>query len=145
MNSSLNSPEKKFELFRPEIEATQAAWVQAVLESNTESLAALMTEDFFGVTLSGIRLSREDFLTVFRSGAFRISKYVFTECHYHFYANTTVTSATLDLALVVNGLPFDGQVLMTGVWIRGDNGWKCACYHLSDIRKQVAWEGLKKK
>jgi uncharacterized protein (TIGR02246 family) len=132
-------------IVRKEVEEAQLLWLKAAENSDADLYASLMTEDFFCVTLDGLRLSRDQFLEGVRKVDRQIRKLSLSGLSLRFYPETAIVSGVIEFHAQVDGKPFDGPMAVTGVWIRQQDRWKCACYHLSDIRQRMAWDAMFKK
>jgi hypothetical protein len=129
-----------------EVQAIQTQWLEAVQTGSADRYSALMTDDFFCVNIEGTLMKREEFLSTLRETRRKIIKMsVGSVPLTRIYGETAIINIVAEYEAVVDGIPFIGPFLMTGVFVRMDGVWKTACYHTSDLRVKAAFESRFKR
>lgn len=116
-----------------EILAREAELVRAQLASDVETLNRLLDEELLFATLDGTLASKDDDLTLHRSGRLRFTRMEPLERAMLHLGNTSVVSVKMDAAAVVDGVEIASILRYTRVWAKREDVWRLVAGHMSVV------------
>jgi ketosteroid isomerase-like protein len=114
-----------------EIRDLGAAWVDAELAADVDTLDALATDDFHLVGPFGFVLDKQQWLDRYRSGDFATTALTWHDVEAREYGDTVVTIGTQSQQAAYKGTPSNGDFRITHVFVRERDQWKIAGMQLS--------------
>ncbi len=122
---------------RHEIEQYEDDWRNAVLNSDTKAMDALLADDYIGITAYGTIEDKDQTLARLRTGGRRISSLTISERKVRFYEKTAVVTCLVDVkGTNTEGTEMSGSYRYTRVYIRNEQGkWKIVSFEASRIRE----------
>lgn len=133
------------EEIKKEVTSAHELMLDMVQQREVARLGQMLTDEFFCVTHLGSTLTRGDYLNWVSTQRLDVGHLEIESIDVVPYANSAVLHSIGGFHGEVEGLKFVGPIRVTATWIRGSDGWLCAHFHVSDLRKQAAWDGLFKK
>lgn len=123
---------------RHQIDQLEEAWRQAVLKSDTNAMAALLAEDFMGITARGTLQTRDQVLENMRSGRIHLTALDVSDRKVRFYGKTAVVTSIAHM----EGSNVDGELSgsfrYTRVYVKNPAGeWKIVSFEASRIRNPL--------
>jgi len=121
---------------RHQIDLLEEAWRVAVLKADTNAMAALLAEDFIGISPNGMLQTRDQILEHMRSGKIRITVLTVSDRKVRFYGKTAVvTSFAHMVGTNVDG-DLNGNFRYSRVYAKNQAGdWKIVNFEANRIRK----------
>ncbi|MGD0154964.1 MAG: nuclear transport factor 2 family protein [Terracidiphilus sp.] len=120
---------------RQKIDLLEDEWRDAILTSNTKTLASLLADDYVAITPAGMLQSRDEALESLRTGRVHFTTLNITDRKVRFYGSTAVVTS---LANVVASTPdgtVSGSYRYTRVYVRDAAGvWKIVSFEASRVR-----------
>jgi len=122
---------------RHEIDQYEDDWRNAVLNSDTKAMDALLADDYIGITAYGTIEDKDQTLARLRAGGRRISSLTISERKVRFYEKTAVVTCLVDVkGTNAEGAEMSGSYRYTRVYIRNEQGtWKIVSFEASRIRE----------
>lgn len=114
-----------------QIRALASRWVDAEVAGDTQTLAAITTDDFHLVGPYGFILDKQQWLDRYRSGALETSAMSWADINLREYGNSVVTIGTQSQQAAHQGAPFNGDYRSTHVFVREQERWCIASMQLS--------------
>ncbi|WP_326835764.1 nuclear transport factor 2 family protein [Amycolatopsis rhabdoformis] len=108
-------------------------WVAAETAGDTETLAALATDDFELVGPLGFVLDRSQWLDRYRSGGLVTHELAWRDVAVREHGDSAIAVGVHDQRASHRGNPVDGQFRSTHVLVRRDGRWQLAGMHLSPL------------
>jgi ketosteroid isomerase-like protein len=108
-----------------------AAWVDAELAADVETLDALATDDFHLVGPFGFVLDKQQWLDRYRYGDFTTTTLTWHDVDVREYGDSAVTIGTQTQEAAYRGSPSNGDFRITHVFVRDGDRWKIAGMQLS--------------
>jgi ketosteroid isomerase-like protein len=120
---------------RHEIFALENAWRDAVLNSDTNAMSALLADDYLAITASGTLQTKQQVLANLGSKRVHISSLVLSDRKVRFYGTTAVVTSIAE----VQGTNLEGDVSgsfrYTRVYVHDAQGkWRIVSFESSKIR-----------
>ena len=122
---------------RHEIDQFEDDWRNAVLNSDTKTMDALLADDYIGITANGTIENKDQTLARLRAGGRRITSLTISERKVRFYEKTAVVTCLVDVkGTNIEGTEVSGSYRYTRVYIRDEQGkWKIVSFEASRIRE----------
>jgi ketosteroid isomerase-like protein len=114
-----------------EIRDLGAAWVDAEVAADVDTLDALATDDFHLVGPFGFVLDKQQWLDRYRSGDFATTALTWHDVEAREYGDSVVTIGTQSQEAAYKGTPSNGDFRITHVFVRESDQWKIAGMQLS--------------
>jgi ketosteroid isomerase-like protein len=114
-----------------EIRDLGAAWVDAEVAADVDTLDALATDDFHLVGPFGFVLDKQQWLDRYRSGDFATTALTWHDVEAREYGDSVVTIGTQSQEATYKGTPSNGDFRITHVFVRENAQWKIAGMQLS--------------
>jgi ketosteroid isomerase-like protein len=121
---------------RHQIDRLEDAWRDAVLTSNTTTMASLLSDDYMAITPSGTLQTRDDTLANLRAGKIHFDTLNISDRKVRFYGSTAVVTSLADISATTEEGPVTGSYRYTRVYVRNAQGqWKIVSFEASRIRE----------
>ena len=122
---------------RHEIDQREDDWRNAILNSDTKAMDALLADDYIGITPYGTIEDKQQTLARLRAGGRRVTSLTISEHKVRFYGKTAVVTS---LATVKGANPagddVSGSYRYTCIYVRNEQGeWKVVSFEASRIRE----------
>jgi ketosteroid isomerase-like protein len=119
---------------RHEIVLLENAWRNAVLNSDTNAMGALLAEDYMAITASGTLQTKQEFLTSLRTRRIRINSLLLSDRKVRFYGKTAVVTSLAEVQGTNAEGDVSGSFRYTRVYVRDVQGrWKIVSFESSRI------------
>jgi ketosteroid isomerase-like protein len=119
-----------------EIDHLEEAWRTAALKHDATAMAALLSDDYIGITANGTLQSKDETLSSLRSGATQFTKMDLSDRKVRFYARTAVVTSRAEVAGNSPGGDINGSFRYTRIYVRDTKGaWKVVSFEASRIRE----------
>ena len=116
-----------------EILAREEELRRAQLASDVEALERLLDDRLMFVSLNGAVVTKNDDLSLHRSGRFRITRMEPMErCILHL-GETCIVSTKMDSAAILDESPIEAILRYTRVWHRKSGEWRVVAGHMSTV------------
>jgi ketosteroid isomerase-like protein len=138
------NPMQQTQSLRAEVEAAQIKWLEAARTSDGEAYIQLLADNFFCVTVDGYFVKKEAFILGLTKRLGQVSRLEMADLEYQIYSNVVVVTGVVNFAAEITGISFNGPQRFTSTWLRESEAtpMRCACFHVSDLRKRDAWEKM---
>lgn len=117
-----------------EIRELGARWVDAEQRGDSDTLAAMIVDDFTLIGPLGFVLDREQWLARYRTGDLVTTSLQWDDVAVRSYGDAAVAIGRQTQKASFKGQPSDGQFRITHIAVRTDDGWRFAGIQLSPIR-----------
>ena len=120
---------------RHEIFTLENAWRDAVLNSDTTAMGALLAEDYMAITASGMLQTKKEALANLRTRRVRITTLVLSDRKVRFYGKTAVVTSIAEVTGTNAEGDVSGSFRYTRVYVKDAQGrWKIVSFESSKIR-----------
>jgi hypothetical protein len=116
-----------------EILACEADLRQAQLTSDVTALDRLLDDSLLFTTLEGTLATKNDDLSMHRSGQLRITRMDPTDRQVLHLGETSVVSVRMNAEAFVNHVPVAATLRYTRVWHKRPAGWRLVAGHMSTV------------
>lgn len=116
-----------------EILAREAELYRAQLASDVEALDRLLDDRLIFTGIDGALVTKDDDLSLHRSGRLRITRMEPIERRVVHLGDTTVVNAKMDASAVIDGCPMNAVLRYTRVWHRESGEWHVVAGHMSAV------------
>ena len=106
------------------VAALDVEYQAAVKRNDAATMAKILADDFVLVTGSGKTFSKEDLLTVARSGKTAYERQEASERKVRVWGGTAVVTALLWVKGVDEGKPFESRLWYSDTYVRYASGWR---------------------
>ena len=122
---------------RHEIDQLEETWRNAILKRDVAGMAALLSEDYVGITARGTLQSKEEVLANLRSGSgLQFSRLELSDRKVRFYGQTAVVTSRAEVTGVTASDEVTGSYRYTRVYVRDASGaWKVVSFEVNRIRE----------
>jgi ketosteroid isomerase-like protein len=122
---------------RHEIDQLEDDWRNAILNSDTKAMDALLADDYIGISAYGTIENKDQTLARLRSGGLHITSLTISERKVRFYGKTAVvTSLATVKGANAAGDYVSGSYRYTCIYVRDEQGeWKIVSFEASRIRE----------
>ena len=122
---------------RHEIDQLEDDWRNAILNSDTKAMDALLADDYIGITAYGTIEDKQQTLARLRAGGRRVTSLTISERKVRFYGKTAVvTSLATVVGANAGGGDVSGSYRYTCIYVRNEQGeWKVVSFEASRIRE----------
>ena len=107
---------------RHEIDQLEDEWRDAILTSNTKTMASLLADDYMAITPAGTLQSRDETLESLRSGRVHFTTLNITDRKVRFYGTTAVVTSLADVSATTPDGTVSGSYRYTRVYVRDARG-----------------------
>ena len=111
-----------------DIQALERQWMQAWVDNDLATCAAILADDFLLTSARGVLMSKDAWLanagSVFKSTAFEWLELVVRP-----FGDVAVVHGRSRQQASVGGQDWSGVFLTTDVWVRRDNTWQVVARH----------------
>lgn len=120
---------------RHEIDQFEDDWRNAVLTSDPKAMAALLADDYIGISANGTIEDKDQALARLRAGGKHVTSITISERKVRFYERTAVVTCLVDVkGTNIEGADTTGSYRYTRVYIRDEQGkWKIVSFEASRI------------
>jgi uncharacterized protein (TIGR02246 family) len=109
------------------------AYNQATVHSDTETLAALVTEDYVLVNSDASVQGKASYLADFAVPGFKVDPYAVEPLTYQVLGDAALTAWTFKLSWTQDGRHQSRRLRMSHVWRRQDGRWRIAYTQLTRV------------
>ena len=128
---------KKNEL-RHEIIDLEDAWRNAILKSDTNTMSALLADDYMAITPSGMLQTKEEALANMRAHRVHIASLLLSDRKVRFYGKTALVTSLAEVQGTTPEGDLSGSFRYTRVYVRDAQGkWKIVSFESSKVRAPV--------
>jgi ketosteroid isomerase-like protein len=122
---------------RHEIDQLEDDWRNAVLNSETKAMDALLADDYIGISADGTIENKDQTLARLRSHVVHVTSLTISERKVRFYEKTAVVTSLAEVeGTNVGGNNVSGSYRYTRVYVRNEQGeWKIVSFEASRIRE----------
>jgi ketosteroid isomerase-like protein len=122
--------------YHHEIDQMEEAWRTAMLKANSTALAALLADDYTGITAKGAIQTKDQAVANLRSGAIQLTVLNISDRKVRVYGSTAVVTSVAELTGGKNDPEITGRYRYTRVYVRNDQGqWKIVSFEASRIQE----------
>jgi hypothetical protein len=107
--------------------------LQAEEQGRKADLAPLLTDDFSIIRATGLKQDRQDFLEAVQGNAGRGR--TADQPEVRLYGDCAVYTCRVTTTRNPNGTPGGGRFWNTRLFVRDPEGWRCAAWQVTEIRK----------
>ena len=119
---------------RREIVGLENAWRDAVLNSDTNAMGALLADDYMAITASGMLQTKQEVLANLRTRRVHISTLLLSDRKVRFYGKTAVVTSIAEVQGTNAEGDMTGSFRYTRVYVRDAQGkWKIVSFESSRI------------
>lgn len=119
-----------------EIDKLEEAWRTAALKHDATAMAALLSDDYIGITANGTLQSKDETLAGLRSGTTQFTQMELSDRKVRFYARTAVVTSRAEVSGSSPGGDITGSFRYTRIYVRDSKGaWKIVSFEASRIRE----------
>jgi ketosteroid isomerase-like protein len=119
---------------RHEIFGLENEWRDAVLNSDTNAMGALLADDYMAITASGILQTKQEFLANLRTHRIRINSLLLSDRKVRFYDKTAVVTSLAHVKGTNAEGDVSGSFRYTRVYVKDAQGkWKIVSFESSKI------------
>lgn len=124
---------------RREIDQLEDAWRNDILQRNIGALSALLSDDYIGISASGMLQSKDETLSYLRSGTLHFTSIEFSDRKVRFYGKTALVTSRAEVAGTSPEGDLAGSFRYTRVYVRDEHGvWHIVSFEASRIREREA-------
>ena len=116
-----------------EILAREAELYRAQLASDVEALDRILDDCLMFTALDGSLVTKNDDLSLHRSGRLRITRMQPIERRMVHLGETTVVSAKMDASALMDGSRMSAVLRYTRVWHKRSGEWRVVAGHMSTV------------
>ncbi len=116
-----------------EILTCEAELRQAQLSGDVAALDRLLDDCLLFTGIDGALASKQDDLSLHRSGRLRITKLDPLDRHMLHLGDISVVSVGMDAAAIMDGTPVSATLRYTRVWHKRPEGWRVVAGHMSAV------------
>jgi ketosteroid isomerase-like protein len=116
-----------------EILACEAQLREAQLTADVAVLDRLLDDLLLFTNLDGTLASKNDDLSLHRSGRLRIVRMDPSDRHLLHLGETSVVSVRMNAEAIMNGVPVAATLRYTRIWHRRTDGWRLVAGHMSAV------------
>jgi ketosteroid isomerase-like protein len=116
-----------------ELLAREAELRHAQLTSDVEALSRLLDDSLMFTSLNGAVVTKNDDLSLHRSGRFRITRMEPIEHNILHLGETSIVSTKMDSAAILDGSPMEAILRYTRVWHKKSGEWRVVAGHMSTV------------
>jgi ketosteroid isomerase-like protein len=122
--------------YHHEIDQVEEAWRTAILKSNSTELAALLADDYTGITAKGAIQTKDQAIANLKSGALQVTALNISDRKVRVYGATAVVTSVAELTGSKNDQEVTGRYRYTRVYVRNQQGqWKIVSFEASRIQE----------
>ena len=122
--------------YHHEIDQVEEAWRTAILKSNSTELAALLADDYTGITAKGAIQTKDQAIANLKSGALQVTALNISDRKVRVYGSTAVVTSVAELTGGKNDQEVTGRYRYTRVYVRNQQGqWKIVSFEASRIQE----------
>lgn len=111
-----------------EIEALERQWMQAWVEGDLVTCAAVLADDFVLTSARGVLMPKQDWLAN-AGNLFRCSAFEWLDLRVRPFGDVAVVHGKSCQAATVGGQDWSGVFLTTDVWARREESWQVVARH----------------
>jgi ketosteroid isomerase-like protein len=120
---------------RHEIDQLEETWRNAILKHDPAALAALLSDDYIGITARGTLQSKDDVLANMRAGGLQFTQLDLSDRKVRFYGQTALVTSRAEVAGTSASGDVTGSYRYTRVYARDPKGaWKIVSFEVNRIR-----------
>jgi ketosteroid isomerase-like protein len=117
-----------------EILTCEAELRQAQLSGDVAALDRLLDDCLLFTGIDGALASKQDDLSLHRSGRLRITKLDSLDRHMLHLGDISVVSVGMAAAAIMDGTPVSATLRYTRVWHKRPEGWRVVAGHMSAVQ-----------
>jgi ketosteroid isomerase-like protein len=122
--------------YHHEIDQAEETWRAAMLKGNSTALAALLADDYTGITAKGAIQTKEQAVANLRSGTLQLTVLNISDRKVRVYGSTAVVTSVAELTGGKNDPEITGRYRYTRVYVRNAQGqWKIVSFEASRIQE----------
>jgi ketosteroid isomerase-like protein len=122
--------------YHHEIDQVEEAWRTAILKGNSAALAALLADDYTGITAKGAIQTKDQAVANLRSGTLQLTVLNISDRKVRVYGSTAVVTSVAELTGGKNDQEVTGRYRYTRVYVRSLQGqWKIVSFEASRIQE----------
>jgi ketosteroid isomerase-like protein len=122
--------------YHHEIDQMEEAWRTAILKSNSTALAALLADDYTGITAKGAIQTKDQAVANLKTGTLQLATLNISDRKVRVYGATAVVTSVAELTGGKNDPDVTGRYRYTRVYVRNPQGqWKIVSFEASRIQE----------
>ena len=122
--------------YHHEIDQAEEAWRAAILKSNSTELAALLADDYTGITAKGAIQTKDQAVANLKSGTFQLTNLNISDRKVRIYGTTAVVTSLAELTGGKSDQEVSGRYRYTRVYVRNQQAqWKIVSFEASRIQE----------
>jgi ketosteroid isomerase-like protein len=122
--------------YHHEIDQMEEAWRTAILKGNSAGLAALLADDYTGITAKGAIQTKDQAVANLKTGTFQLANLSISDRKVRVYGSTAVVTSVAELTGGKNDKEVTGRYRYTRVYVRNPQGqWKIVSFEASRIQE----------
>jgi ketosteroid isomerase-like protein len=118
--------------------AAQAKFDAALQKADTETIAAMLTDDFLRTPPASPNTTKTQWLEALRTGAVKYLSIHPKEANYRMYGDTVIGNAVTQFRVSVNGQTRDETLRLLSVWVKQNGRWMFAAVQGNPMPAQQA-------
>jgi ketosteroid isomerase-like protein len=120
--------------FRNEIFKLEDSWRNAVMRRDVQAMETLLSDDYIGITSSGMIQSKQQTLDNLRSGVLHFTELAATDRKVRFYGKTAVVTSKAEVKGSSGDGDISGSFRYTRVYVKDEhNAWRIVSFEASRI------------
>ena len=122
--------------YHHEIDQVEEAWRTAILKGNSTALAALLADDYTGITAKGAIQTKDQAVANLHSGTLQLAALNISDRKVRVYGSTAVVTSVAEITGGKNDQEITGRYRYTRVYVRNSQGqWKIVSFEASRIQE----------
>ena len=118
---------------RAQLDKAYAAYLEAIIDADSATLAKLYTDDYTFTNGRGMFLSKEDRLQNIETGATDLESVEVSDREVRIYGNTAIDTNQVTLKAKYSGQAASGDYRHLSVWVKQGNTWRLAANQITPI------------
>jgi uncharacterized protein (TIGR02246 family) len=131
--ASAPAPPPRVQTLPPDLARALDAYNRATARSDTQVLAALMTEDYVLVNSDASVQGKASYLADFAAPSFKLDPYEIEPLTYQVGGDAALTAWTFNLSWTQDGRHQTRRLRMAHFWVKQDGRWRIAYTQLTRI------------
>ena len=120
--------------YRNEIFKLEDDWRNAVMQRNVQAMETLLSDDYIGISSTGMIQSKQQTIENLRSGALHFNTLVVSDRKVRFYGKTAVVTSKAEVKGSAADGDISGNFRYTRVYVSDEHGkWKIVSFEASRI------------
>ena len=116
--------------------ALEERFKTALLERDAATIEALLADDLIHVGFEGQIVGRTEYLSFFKTGDWRYTKYSLSQVSVKALSTTAVVTGRVSRSIIVSGKETTGAFAFTHVWVQSGKTWRLTSSQVTTVPQQ---------